>query len=666
MSRTARVGMLLAAALPAGAQEVEHRIGTYKAATSYEFGYRSAFVDGNREVYRSAVNYGNGLRLFEGMFRLNSGDGHGRWVDELVFTSSGAGGDPYQSSSLRLEKNRFYRFDLGFRIVNYYNQLAALSGGEHRFNTERIMQSYDLTLFPQRRVQLLVGFDRNNQSGPALSSQNIDVRGEPAFPRDRFLVYADDVRRLNNTWRAGANASAGPVKISFLQGWDVYKEDTRHFGAGRRRDDPVHGLTPFSRLNVHTDAGQRFGINARLVYAGGERNFALDENLAALNPASGVVVTRQAFVLGRGRRAQGTGDLTLTFQPGGKWALANTTSVNQSRITGHSAFVEVRTPANRLDPDRNEHFFSLLAIRRISNSTDVNFRPSKRVGFYGGYHYAIRRIQSRENLQEPGEPPFEQPLYSFENSAHSGLAGIRVRPLPSLTALIDLEYGRADQPFTPLSEKRFHAETVKAAWKHKAWQVSAGFQAYRNRNSVPPVLGALEGGGAHNYQSRQYRVGLDWTPAKRYAFEAGYAKTGLETASGILNFPLPGAAEAAARRSLYVSNVNHAHATLRVELPRDAALFLGYSIVKDTADGRDRPSILSPFAAGYPNFSFDGTDLINVYPLSYQAPQARLSFRLHKKLWWNLGWQYYGYSEKFTGLQDYSAHVATTSLRWAF
>jgi len=104
---------------------------------------------------------------------------------------------------------------------------------------------------------------------------------------------------------------------------------------------------------------------------------------------------------------------------------------------------------------------------------------------------------------------------------------------------------------------------------------------------------------------------------------------------------------------------------LRVTLRNSAVLFFGYSLVKDTAIGRP-PARTTGFANSYPNFVFDGTDLINVYPFNYQSPQVKLSLPLGKRVSWNLGWQYYGYSEQFTGSQNYFAHIATASLRWSF
>lgn len=675
-------------------QEMDHRTGDYRVTDSFEFGYRSAFVSGDRDMYRSSVNYNNGFRLFDGSLRLTSNDGHGL-IDEINLTTFGAGGDPYQSSSLRVEKNRFFRLDMGFRIINYRNNLLSISGGEHGFNTEHILENYDLTLLPRRRVELVLGYGRSNQNGPSLTSQNIDARGEPAFPRDRFFVYASNLHQVNNEWRGGANVTLAGIKFSFLQGLNYYKQDPVNsldalpaggqtlagglIPAAFRRSDPIHGSTPFSRLNIHSDANGWFSVNGRFVYAGGSNHFVQDQNIANPNPVTGILVTRQDFVLGDAKRTQGTGDLTLSFQPGERWAFSNTSSINQTRITGASSFVEIRAPANPLDPGADQLFFDLLSVRLITNATDANFRLTPKIGLYAQYNYSIRRIQSRELPEDISGIPTGVPLYSFNNVENSGVAGIRLRPLPTLSLLGDFEYGDDSRPFTPISQNRFHGATAKGQWKWKSWLASASFKESHNRTQAPfsplPAFELAPTTGS-DYESRQYSANVGWSPNKPYGFDASYAKLHLDTASGILNFPVPGLPEVSGRRSLYLSNIHYGRLTFRWEIRQRATLFVGYSIVKDTAGGEGQgpvipvvssiPAPLTPFVRNYPNFVFNGADLINAYPLTYESPQARLSFRLNKRLDWNVGWQYYGYHEKFTSLQNYHANISYTSFRWSF
>jgi hypothetical protein len=45
---------------------------------------------------------------------------------------------------------------------------------------------------------------------------------------------------------------------------------------------------------------------------------------------------------------------------------------------------------------------------------------------------------------------------------------------------------------------------------------------------------------------------------------------------------------------------------------------------------------------------------------------ARLSLRLNGKIRWNVGYQYYGYNERFLNGEDYRAHTGYSSVLWSF
>ena len=119
------------------------------------------------------------------------------------------------------------------------------------------------------------------------------------------------------------------------------------------------------------------------------------------------------------------------------------------------------------------------------------------------------------------------------------------------------------------------------------------------------------------------------------------------------------------RNSFYTSNLHVFYAGARIEAHAKLLLYLGYTISKDTGDSGEAPSFTSGVSPAYPNFSFDG-DLRNSFPLSYQSPLARVSVALSENLSWNLGWQFYNYSEQFIGQQNYHAHVGYSSFRWTF
>src|SRR5581483_9735874 len=189
-------------------------LGNYNITNSFETGYRWNLVGGDLGMYRSDVNYGNGIRLLGSGFTVNSKDGHGKYFDEIVLNTIGLGNDPYQAVTLRIQKNGLYRYDMTWRLEDYFNPGLTVSDGLRR------MQDHDLTLFPQSRVRIDLGYSRNDQTGPALSSIQLFDDRSPAFP------FFTDVRREWNEYRAGLTAMLAGFTLTLRHTWEFYKDDT--------------------------------------------------------------------------------------------------------------------------------------------------------------------------------------------------------------------------------------------------------------------------------------------------------------------------------------------------------------------------------------------------------------------------------------------------------
>src|SRR5207245_7832383 len=94
-------------------------MGGYNIVNSVETGYRFADISGNRGKYRSDENFGNGVRLLGGSLSMNSKNGHGGLFDEILLNTQGLGNDPYEYASLRIQKNKLYRYDMLWRLNEY-------------------------------------------------------------------------------------------------------------------------------------------------------------------------------------------------------------------------------------------------------------------------------------------------------------------------------------------------------------------------------------------------------------------------------------------------------------------------------------------------------------------------------------------------------------------
>ncbi|HWC00371.1 MAG TPA: hypothetical protein VG672_26870 [Bryobacteraceae bacterium] len=634
--------------------------GDYNITNSFETGYRFSLIDGNAGKYRSDVNYGNGIRLLGSSLNIHSRDGHGRLFDELVLTTSGLGNDPYQSAILRVQKNHLYEYDMRWRLVDYFNPGLTVASGLHAMDTTRRVQDHDLTLFPQSRLQVRFGYSRNDQTGPALSTLQVYGSGGDAFP------LFTDVRRVMNDYRLGADFQVGGAKLSVTHFWEDYKEDNPFTLAGVtssgvvgdpttltqfRRNEPYHGTSPGWLVNLFRGR-KMWAINGRFTYIGGTRDFILDETALGVD-RFGANRNRQVVVGGSARRPVATGDFSFSVFPGTRLTVVNNTSVHNTRIDGDATYQEL----NLATLTSNLFNFRYLGIRVITNSTDANYRVSKWLAFYGGYHYSTRRIQLKEAFATPPGSELDSTLYEQNNHLHTGLAGIRFKPVKPLSISLDGEIGRSDQPLSPVVDRDYHALGARAEYRLKTLTLSTAYKQNYNNNSV--TLSTFSS------RARNYNADASWSPRDWFSLDASYSKLHLDTVGGLAFFAGLGRPQLVeGLNSIYVSNIHAGTLMARVAIRKRVDLYAGYSITKDVGDGRSSAipaSITDPVQQLLAS--------AQTFPLTFHSPQARVSVQLSPKVRWNAGWQFYRYREQF-GLfsfdQNYRAHTGYTSILWSF
>ena len=640
--------------------------GSYNITNSFETGYRWSMVGGDLGEYRSDVNYRNGVRLLGSTLSIDSKDGHGHYFDQILLNTMGLGNDPYQSAILRIQKNKLYRYDLTWRLNDYYNPGLTVAGGLHRMDTVRRMQDHDITLFPQSGFRVRAGYSRNTQDGPTLATS---LEPDNNSANSAGLPVFADLRRQWNEYRLGADVDFAGVKLTVLRRWDFYKEDTPYSlligssaaSVGLANDltalqqftkaAPVHGRTPGWLGNLMANH-KRWALNARMSYLNGHNDFALSEFSSGLG-RFGDPANRQILVQGNADRPMVAGDFNFSAQPSSRLTVVNNTSVNNLRINGPSSYTEINNGSNQ----GQTILFRYLGIRTVTNSTDANYRVKDWIGFYAGYRYTDRLVRTIEGFSIPAfaeSPPPD--VYENSNHLHSGTVGVRLRPVKNLTANLEGEVGRADNPLTPVSDRNYHTLNGRVSYRTRKVQLSTSYKQVYNVNA--PV--ALSTYSSH---SRNYSANASWAPKDWFALDAGYMKMHLDTVGGIAYFAGTGRATLQEGNSLYLSNVHAANLGARFAVAKRADLYVGYTITKDTGDGRATAaaSVTDPTGA-----LFAG---VQTFPLAYQSPLGRISVRITPKLRWNAGWQFYNYHEEFGLLgyyQNFHAHTGYTSVTWAF
>jgi len=205
--------------------------GDYNIQQSVEAGYRTSSINGNINTYDTFVNLGSGLRLFDYTLDMRSLDHHGILFDSLNFSNFGYGGDPNDVTRLRIDKNKWYDFRVLFRRdKNFwdYNLLAnplnpspsnptiGIATSPHSLDLVRSMQDYNLTLLPQSRVKLRLGFSHDRNQGPGFFTT--DGGTIPQF--NQTYSYT------TNSYRVGVDFRILPkTTISYDQFLSYYKQD---------------------------------------------------------------------------------------------------------------------------------------------------------------------------------------------------------------------------------------------------------------------------------------------------------------------------------------------------------------------------------------------------------------------------------------------------------
>ena len=640
--------------------------GNYNITNSFELGYRWSLVDGDIGEYRSVVNYGNGLRLLSSSLGVDSKDGHGHYFDQILLNTLGLGNDPYQSVVLRIQKNGLYRYDMTWRLNDYFNPGLTVAGGLHQMDTTRRLQDHELTLLPQSHYRFRVGYSRNTQDGPALSTSEEFDTSSTGLP-----VFAD-IRRTWNEYRLGADVDFAGFRFTVLRRWDFYKEDTPYtaFGVvsavsvGSLTDPtvlqqfvksaPIHGSNPGWLGNL-TANHKRWAMNARMSYTMGRNDFALSEFASGLNRFGGPA-SRQIAVQGNAARPFPAGNMSFTWFPTSRLTIVNNSSASNLRINGPSSYTEVLNGSNSGETIN----FRFLGIRYIANSTDINYRLKDWVGFYAGYSYTDRQVSTIEGFSLPAfANSSSNAEYHTTNLLNSGVAGVRFQPIKGLTANLEAEVGHANRPFTPVSDANYHTLGGRIDYRTRKLQLHARYSEFYNVNAPVPT-------SDYSSHSRNYTASGSWAARNWFTLDASYVKLHFDSIAGIAFFAGIVRPTLQMGNSIYISNVHAGNLSARFALTRRADLFVGYSITKDTGDGRSTAMdsvnpLNDPIGALFA--------AVQTFPLSYQSPYVRLSIRISPKMRWNAGYQFYNYNEQFQlfgQYQNFHANNGYTSVLWTF
>jgi hypothetical protein len=443
------------------------------------------------------------------------------------------------------------------------------------------------------------------------------------------------------------------------------------------RNEPARGSVNYTRFSLQTLVAKRLDITGRIIYSKAEQNYSFLESFTGRNwnpritgfPPSppgatpNILNLGQYTLTGNTERPNWLGDVGLTLLATDKLRLSNTFRIEKFEINGSALFADFfsLTRGTRTDTIgfNNRDVLTNTDYRKIQNTIEGDYQFNPHYSIHLGYRYATRRVEeaiSGFNLGANQPTALVPDSFTEHNHTHAVLGGFKARPLNEWTIYFDAEHGTADNVFSRLGNYNYTNIRAKSRYKPTTrLALNLAFIAKNNSNPSEIAGVSLEDFGV-SIKSRIFSSSLDWTATPRFSISTGYNYHWINNHT-ILDYFFNSVAHPLGNSLYFVRNNFFFVETVARVAPR-VTLFTAYRINKDNGQGN---RVADP--TGKP-----GT-LIASYPMSYQSPEARLAIKLHQRLDWNVGYQYYNYNESpIVGPrpQNYHAHLPYTSLRLYF
>ena len=205
-SERLRAGHVIAALLfavliasPALAEEADGTQG------EVELLYRSVSIDGSKNKFDEDFDgLESGTRL--GHLFMNWLKPDSSSLDYATLEFYGLGGEPFESSALKLGRKDSFKLRLSHRKQSYLYDLFSVSDDEdgHLFNTDNRRTDFDLSIFAGDNVEFMVGYDEVRRTGSSLFMKDIQ--------HDLFRLETP-IDRETRRYSAGVRFSLGRARV---------------------------------------------------------------------------------------------------------------------------------------------------------------------------------------------------------------------------------------------------------------------------------------------------------------------------------------------------------------------------------------------------------------------------------------------------------------------
>jgi hypothetical protein len=523
----------------------------YLVHSSIEAGYRSTDVTGSGDMYDTLLNLQSGPRLLEQTLSMHSLDHQGLLFDDLYLNSFGWGGDPNNALRLRAGKSKWYNLQGSFRrdqnffdydlLANPLNPPTStpsipVLNSPHEFETTRRMSDVDLTLLPQSRISIRLGYSHNNMTGPVYTSihegtealllqpwnttmnsyrMGVDWRIAPRtlLSYDQFLnYYKGDTDTQLASFAPALLPGGTPVELglsidtannepcavkppatSLINSSGTLTNVTCSAYFSYQRNERIRTSTPTERLSFRSNYFQRLDLAGSWAYSDAEMTTPFYESFNGL-----ITRTSTLAFLGSGTadasRISDTGDLGATLRLSKHFRLIEKLNFWAYRIPQNGNFSETDSDCtaaiikakncNLLTPlsSTTPTITPTLAVSSFNQTwkrsqTELAWDLSNKVGARVGFRYGDRVFNLFNNFAG-GETYNGFSATTGENHfvvhENTGLFGLWARPMRTLRLNFDLEHTNYDNVIVAIAPRKESRYRFQANYNPRPWAVVGG------------------------------------------------------------------------------------------------------------------------------------------------------------------------------------------------
>ena len=716
--------LLSASAQTQDPQPKETTADGYTIHQSFDLGGRVVNSSGSSAMYDTLVNLQTGPRILGQTVDMRAvANTYHPLFDDLMESSSGYGGDPYDLTTLRMSKGKVYRFQGLFRRDRQYfdydlldNPLVPagvtsngytfpqVTSSPHSFNTVRRMTDVGLTLFPISKLSFRTGYSHNTDEGPSYSSQH---NGAEA-------LYLQNWRNSTDTWMGAMDWKPAPkTMLTYEEHVTHYKGDTNWGLAGLdlqlangmpvtlgfdnqkppscgdgnppivsssttpptanptcsgyleySRFAPTRTLMPTEEFRFQSSSIKNVQMNGEVRYTGGTMNLPdYNELFVGLDNMGKRVFNTTGSA--NGKRIDVSADFGILWQISEKFSLAD-----------QFDFVNFREPAlanlNEVDflgtsmllpPGPAQPPSPTFAPTFMSMKTKINTLTATWEPFSTVSISLGYRYQERDITWVMPLSTDALPngtSYTFPIFENAGILGVALQPTRQWRLNGKIEASYDDRAYTQISPRQLYHHHIQSRYKPKEWATITGtFNDLERRDNITLV--------DHLDHIRSVSLGAALTPNPRYGFDFtyGYGDVFSRTTLCYAATPAPTGPGAGAAPADCGTNTNLG--TGYYDAPSEYGSF-GFSFV---------PVKALRSSVGYQISAVDGTtEFLNPREVpgslqsQYQSPFINFAWTFHPGWTWKGGWNYYGYGEDGpvgpTSPRAFHADILTLALHYEF